>query len=159
MQCPSLSDLANQLPSWLYRCLAKKGPWAVHITLCSDRGVGRFLILSPFSRDYGSSNASIEWLCRGWKTHFHFNCPCLRLLIFRMKWWLLFLLTVCLQGSSRSWQQFGATAETLTGSHQQKCMLFPVKCMNTILSRLEEKGIPGTCHFTFTIFGSLYREG
>ena len=42
---------------------------------------------------------------------------------------------VCLQGSSR---QFGATAETFTGSHQQKCMVFPVKWAQFYL---EEKGV------------------
>ena len=27
----------------VYRSLAKKGPWAVHITLCSDKGMGGYL--------------------------------------------------------------------------------------------------------------------
>ena len=27
----------------IYRSLVKKGPWAVHITLCSDKGVGGYL--------------------------------------------------------------------------------------------------------------------
>jgi len=27
----------------MYRSLAKKGPWAVHVTLCSDRGLGGYL--------------------------------------------------------------------------------------------------------------------
>ena len=27
----------------IYRSLTKKGPWAVHITLCSDKGVGGYL--------------------------------------------------------------------------------------------------------------------
>ena len=27
----------------VYHSLVKKGPWAVHITLCSDRGVGGYL--------------------------------------------------------------------------------------------------------------------
>ena len=30
-------------PSDVYHSLAKKGPCAVHITLCSDRGVGGYL--------------------------------------------------------------------------------------------------------------------
>jgi len=32
----------------VYRSLAKKGPWvAVHITLCSNRGVGRYHCILP----------------------------------------------------------------------------------------------------------------
>ena len=33
-------------PSWNYRSLAKKGPWVVHITLCSNRGVGGYFVTS-----------------------------------------------------------------------------------------------------------------
>ena len=31
----------------------------MHITLCSDRGVGGYLILGPFSRDYGNSTCNV----------------------------------------------------------------------------------------------------
>ena len=40
-----------------YRILAKKGPWVVHITLCSDRGVGGYLYyryLRPHALNYNS---------------------------------------------------------------------------------------------------------
>ena len=33
----------EQLSADLYCSLAKKGPWAVHITLCLDKGVGGYL--------------------------------------------------------------------------------------------------------------------
>ena len=50
---------------------------------------------------------------------------------------------MCLQGSTRSGQQFGVIVETFTGSHQQnKC--FPSE-FDAILSRGEKHA----CHFTF----------
>ena len=30
--------------NWHYRSLAKKSPWAVHVTLCSDMGGGRIFV-------------------------------------------------------------------------------------------------------------------
>ena len=63
---------------------------------------------------------------------------------------------MCLQGSSRSGQQFDVTVETFTGSHQQKkYMLFTVKWTQIISSRGERNA----CHFTFSSSLDHFTEG
>ena len=63
---------------------------------------------------------------------------------------------VCLQGSSRSGQQFDVTVETFTGSHQQnKCMLFTVKWTQIVSSRGERNA----CHLTFSSSLDHFTEG
>ena len=41
--CSLKQDIFKRTGIWVYRSLAKKGPWALYLTLSPDKGVGGYL--------------------------------------------------------------------------------------------------------------------